>query len=179
MALKVSTGFTRKVGQPDYGSIGASCNVEFELDQSLLDGDLAAFHEKLRDVYVACCQAVNDELARHNGRTPQINDVEPSSANRAAIYPVVPRNEDGDANHGGNGRGVREATDKQRAFIRGLVAKISGFGNGKLDQLSNRLYGKRVDSLTSFEASGLIDTLKAIRDGKLDATAVMEGSEDA
>ena len=37
MALKVSTGFTRKLGQPDYGSIGASCNVEFELDLSYFE----------------------------------------------------------------------------------------------------------------------------------------------
>ncbi len=77
-----------------------------------------------------------------------------------------------------NGNGHRSATDKQRAFIQGLVAKIKGFGHAKLIQLSNRMYGKGTDSLTSFEASGLIDTLKAIRDGKLDATAIMEGSED-
>ena len=64
MALKLNVGVSRKVGLPDYGSVGASCNLELELDAGLLERDLDAFHARVRDVYVAAHQAVHDELAR-------------------------------------------------------------------------------------------------------------------
>ena len=54
----------RKVGMPDYGSVGASCNLELELDSGLLEKDLDGFHARVREVYVAAHQAVHDELAR-------------------------------------------------------------------------------------------------------------------
>ena len=64
MALKLNAGVSRKVGLPDYGSVGASCNIELELDAGLIDRDLDAFHARVRGVYVAAHQAVHDELAR-------------------------------------------------------------------------------------------------------------------
>jgi hypothetical protein len=61
--LKLNTGITRKVGLPDYGSAGASCNLEVELDTSLFH-DLEGLHQVVRRAYAACNQAVQDELAR-------------------------------------------------------------------------------------------------------------------
>jgi hypothetical protein len=54
----------RLVGQPDYGSVGASCNLELEIDTGLLERDLDGFHARVRSAYVAVHQAVHDELAR-------------------------------------------------------------------------------------------------------------------
>ena len=33
--LRLNVGTNRKIGQPDYGSAGASCNLELELDTGL------------------------------------------------------------------------------------------------------------------------------------------------
>ena len=32
MAIKAIVSFTQKLGQPDYGSVGAGCEIEVELD---------------------------------------------------------------------------------------------------------------------------------------------------
>ena len=64
MPMKLNVGVSRKVGLPDYGSVGASCNLELELDAGLIDKDLDAFHARVRNAYVAAHQAVHDELAR-------------------------------------------------------------------------------------------------------------------
>ena len=40
MPMKLNVGVSRKVGLPDYGSVGASCNLELELDAGLLDAGL-------------------------------------------------------------------------------------------------------------------------------------------
>lgn len=66
MPLKLNVGLAKKVGQPEYGSLSASCHVELDLDQSLLQSDLDGFRRRVRNAFVACRQAVNDELARHH-----------------------------------------------------------------------------------------------------------------
>ena len=43
MPMKLNLGVSHKVGLPDYGSVGASCNLGLELDSDLLDRDLDAF----------------------------------------------------------------------------------------------------------------------------------------
>ena len=44
MAMKISVGLQKKVGQPNFGSLGASCHVEFEIDPSLVESNLDGFH---------------------------------------------------------------------------------------------------------------------------------------
>jgi hypothetical protein len=61
MPLKLTVGLARKVGQPHYGSLGASCGVEVELENSLLGGDPDAFRARVRDAFVACRRAVELE----------------------------------------------------------------------------------------------------------------------
>jgi hypothetical protein len=64
MSLKLVVGVSKKRGLPEYSSVGASCNVEIELETSLLPHDLDTFHQRVRAAYAACRQAVDDELGR-------------------------------------------------------------------------------------------------------------------
>src|SRR5664279_3949443 len=68
MPLRLNIGVSKKVGLPDYGSAGATCNIEMELDTHLLESDLDGFHQRVRLTYVAAQQAVHDELARLQGQ---------------------------------------------------------------------------------------------------------------
>ena len=65
MAMKLNVGLNKKLGLPDYGSLGASCHLELELDQSILQ-DPDGFQERVRRTFNACRQAVDDELARRS-----------------------------------------------------------------------------------------------------------------
>lgn len=81
MPLKVNVGLSQKVGLPDYGSLGASCHVEYEADSTLLTTDLETFQRQVKNAFVACKQAVQDELHRHQSGPPTANGNGPPSRN--------------------------------------------------------------------------------------------------
>jgi hypothetical protein len=166
MSLKVSAGVSKKLGLPEYSSIEASCQVEFELDPALLVSDLERFHERVRGAYIACCQAVSDELARHQTSCP------PSPRSEENDRPLAPQ-----VTGNGNGRsnGEKPPTDKQLKFIGNLVRSIKELGDGRLELLSKRMFGKPVGNISSLEASSLIDTLKSAKAGDIDISAALGG----
>ena len=43
MPLKLNVGISKKIGLPDYGSLGTTCNVEVEVDGRLIFDDLDGF----------------------------------------------------------------------------------------------------------------------------------------
>ena len=47
--LKLNAGFSRKVGEPNYGSRGASVNVELEVESNLI-GDPDALKRRIRQL---------------------------------------------------------------------------------------------------------------------------------
>jgi hypothetical protein len=86
MPLKITVGLSQKVGQPRFGSVGASCQVEFEADSPLLKDDLAGFHQQVQSAYRACRQAVQEELQRSNAQvtaSPRRDDLEYGSASQS------------------------------------------------------------------------------------------------
>ena len=170
MALKVSTGTSRKLGLPDYGSLGASCFVEFELDASLLQSDLDAFHQHVRNAYVACRQAVNDELARNNSgnSTPA---VPPQQAAAVEVRSTATT-----ARPNGNGRNGRVTTPKQLTYIQQLTAKIAGLDAAGLETLAGKMFGKQLGEMSTLDASQLIEVLKSIRTGDVDLQAALNGA---
>ena len=167
MPLKLNVGLAKKVGQPDYGSLCASCNVECELDSMLLASDLDRFQEHVRDVFVACSQAVHIELARQqsvNGEAAPASSGRRTTAARSAPAGKPPTN--GQSHH---------ASTKQLEYARQLAGQIRELGVGQLDQLAGKMHGKALSELSSLEASSLIDMLKAVKEGKIDIGAALAG----
>ena len=174
MPMKLNVGVSKKQGLPDYGSVGASCHVEVELEASLLQNDLETFQRHVRNAYVACSQAVNDELARHQAPAD-------SSTSQPASRPDTrpqPANRSNGNNATGNGNGSNDhrASQKQRNYIGQLAGQISGLGARRLEQLAQKMFGKPLADLSSLDASALIDTLKAIKDGQIKLEDALDGA---
>ena len=154
MPLKLNVGVSRKVGLPDYGSVGASCNLEMELDSALLERDLDGFHTRVRDAFVAARQAVQDELARVQA---PVEFTQPAPAPRA---PTNGRSNGNGHMAGGPAQRTRagkSATDKQ---VKAILA-IARQQHADLDGLLRDDYGvQRPEDLSIKQASELIDMLK-------------------
>jgi hypothetical protein len=186
MPLILNVGLSKKLGLPDYGSLGATCNVTVELDAAVLQHDLESFHRHVRNAYAACSQAVNDELARQRPNelvvvATNINTAPPNTPNTAAAN----ANTSGNGSNG-NGNGAQQpgnckqplasalhrASQKQLEFAVQLSRQIKGLGVRRLEELAYKLFTKPLADLTSFDASSLIDTLKAIKEGRVSLDAV-------
>ncbi len=166
MPLTLNVGVSKKLGLPDYGSIDATCNVAVELDSSLLQTDMAGFHQRVRQAYVACAQAVNDELARH--QNPGGPEAAASTPNEAAVANTSAAN--------GTARNGHRATIKQLDYAKQLASQIRGLGVRRMESLADKMFGKPCADLSSLDASGLIDTLKDIKAGKIDLDAALDGA---
>jgi hypothetical protein len=153
MPLKLNVGLSRKLGQPDYGSLGASCHIEVELDGALLQNDLESFHRHVKNAFIACRQAVNEELARNQGAC-------------LARSRTAATTSDG-ANANGHCGAAQRASKKQLDYAQQLAGSIEGLGARRLEVLTDKMYGKPFADLSGLDASGLIDVLKDLKAGKL------------
>jgi hypothetical protein len=62
-------------------------------------------------------------------------------------------------------------------FLEQLARQIPQVGARRLESLAQRVCKNPVVQLSSFDASSLIDTLKAIKDGNLDIEAALTGDK--
>jgi hypothetical protein len=181
MPLTLNVGLSKKLGLPDYGSVGATCNVTVELDGTLLQNDMETFQRHVRNVYVACSQAVNDELSRQRP-TERTTANTNNSGNGAATTPKANGNgHDNGTSQNGNGSQPtgspnHRASQKQLDFASQLSRQIKGLGVRRLEDLANKMFGKPLADLSSLDASSLIDTLKAIKEGRVALDAAMNAA---
>jgi len=134
--IKLNAGFSRKVGEPNYGSRGASVNLELELESGLVS-DPEALLGRIRKLFDLARRSVEQEL----------------SAEASAPTP-----ENGRPARGG----TRSATGAQTAAIRAICQRLGR----EPDQAARERFGvSRVADLTLAQASSLIDELKAAANG--------------
>ena len=164
MALKLSIGFQKKVGLPEYGSAGANCQVEFEIDPAYLQANLDGFHEKAQRAFAACQQAVNDQLARQspNGAPKNGNGHSPTGVGSPPTGNGSPSNGSNGSGNGHSGATPRLATQSQARAIRAIASKQ----RVDLPKLLEARFGDgRPENLRLADASDLIDELKNPDDG--------------
>ena len=145
MAVKLSVGLQQKLGLPGYSSIGASCYVEFEVDSSMIESNLDGFHSKVNGAFAACQQAVDEQLARQQGKATLVND---------SPRPQNSGHTNGQSGHQSHSR----ATQNQLRTIFAM-AKTKRLDPQKL--VHERFDRYVPEDLTIKEASRLIDELKA------------------
>lgn len=133
MSIKLSVGVAKKLGQPRFSSIGASCTLELELtpEEAAAPTDL---QRRLRRGFDACRAAVEAELA-YQRRLAGAH----AALSRAAL---------GD-------RG-RRATAAQIRAVHAIVRRRRLNLHG---ELAERCDGRELDELSLQEASRLIDEL--------------------
>lgn len=173
MPLRVNLGLSQKVGLPDYGSLGASCNVDIELDAGLLQNDLEAFHRHVRNAYAACRQAVQDELTRHSGAAPS------NGHSTAATGPSANGHAGTNGNNGNgsrNGQAHHRIFQKQLEYATQLAGQIKELGTRRLEGLTQKMFGKPLADLSSLDGSSLIEVLKEMKAGKLDVETALNGA---
>ena len=139
--IKLNAGVSRKVGEPNYGSRGATVNVELELESSAAQ-DAHLLHDRIRKLFAIAREAVAEEL----GLSMQ------AEAPQAGQQPAA----------NGNGTSVRPASDAQ---IRAINAICSRLGLDPHAESHHRL-GRSIQDLTLPEASTLIDQLKGLQNGQ-------------
>ena len=149
MGVKIHVGYCQKVGLPNYGSEGAHCDLEIEVDAAVFN-DPEVLRQRLHEVYATCRDAVEMELEHHS---QDVKSPEPEVS-------------------GTSGKMYRPPSPKQSKYAEQLASQIKTLGVRKLDNLCERMYRKSFASLSGLETSNLIDTLREAKAGRIDLAAI-------
>jgi len=144
MAVTVNVGFSRKVGEPNYGSRGASVQLEVELDRCAIE-DGERFQSEIEGIFELARDAVDRELQRNLAPSPE-------------PHPDLDERSEATKNQNGRTRAPRPATPNQVRAIQ-AIAQYRGVDLSQL--LAAEFNGKTAEELTIVEASRLIDRLKS------------------
>jgi len=165
--LRLNIAWSRKAGEANFGSRGATVSLDVEVESGIVR-EPDKLQAKIDYLFGLAKSSVDAQL---NG------DGQSEQAPAASIP-----NRNGDGAHGENGHGNHaaagtngdhRASEKQMNFVNQLARSIRGLGVRRLESLTGRMFGKPLADLTSLDASALIDTLKAIKDGTVSLDAAL------
>ena len=133
--LKLNVGFSRKTGEANYGSRGASIELAIELDSGLIEQP-ERLKDRARQLFVMAKASVDEELnggatTDSNGHTANGNGHRRDATRRATASQV---------------RAIHAIADRQRLALADLLHGRYGIG--------------QASELSITEASGLIDEMK-------------------
>ena len=154
--IKLNAGVSRKVGEPNYGSRGASVNVELELESSAAQ-DADVLHQKIRGLFAIAKNAVDEELGlgAHRPASAQPAAAPQGQANGRGEPPQPAAN--GHRNGAANGK-ARSASEAQLRAIRAICERL-----GLDPELqAKQQCARAVSELSLPEASGMIGHLKGL-----------------
>jgi hypothetical protein len=168
--LTLNVGFNRKVGEANYGSRGASVNLEIEVESGLVR-EPDKLQAKIDYLFGLAKKSVDAQLGGNGHPEPAATVSTPIHNGNSA------HNGNGHApastNGNGHSNGNHRASEKQMNFVNQLARGIRGLGVRRLESLTGKMFGKPLADLTSLDASALIDTLKAIKDGTVPLDAAL------
>jgi hypothetical protein len=141
--LKLNVGLSKKIGEANYGSRGASVNLELECDSGLAS-DPERLRERIRHPFGVAKASVEEELASH-------------AANCDAT--AAPGSSNGVHQTNGHGRdGARRATASQAPALLAVAKRLS---LDATNVVQSRYGVDTPQDLSITEASELIDHLKS------------------
>jgi len=160
MPMKLNVGLSRKVGEPNYGSRGASVNLELELDASLVEQP-ERLRDRIRQLYQLAKESVDAEL---NGphHSPTNGHGQDHGLDRYRMNGNGHHNGSTNGRSQSNGHGPRNATTSQVKAIHAIASR-NRIDVARLVQ--DRFHVQRPDDLSITDASTLIDELKAAQSG--------------
>jgi hypothetical protein len=143
MPMKLNVGISRKVGEANYGSRGASVSFDVELEANLVH-EPQQLRERVRYLFGLAEEAVEEELRGHGQEG--LND----------------RNSNG---HGGNGNRPANGRKATVSQVRAIHAIAVRNGVDLEVRLREEFHVSRPDDLSIGDASKLIDSLKGQPNG--------------
>ena len=167
MPMKINVGVNKKVGLPDYGSAGSHCNIELEMDFSVIQNP-EEFHKRVQYAYQLCRESVEGELAFYRSsdqreRVVGNGAVAPIAVQRATLTPKTEYRNSPPPERNENRFPI---SSKQLNFIAQLTKAVKGLSAQKLDDYCQRTFGRTCNQLSAKEGSQLIDALKDAKAGK-------------
>jgi hypothetical protein len=152
MPIRVNVGLSRKVGEPNYGSRGASVNIEAELDTALVS-DPARLKDHLKHLFGLVRNALAEELNNHTSQQPAPAP-KTTTPNGSAATPRHVTSGTPPAQRSG----TRMATAAQAKAL-WAISRQSGIDLRTV--LREQFSVGRPEELSMSQASALIDDLKA------------------
>ena len=143
--LKINIGHSRKIGEPNYGSRGASVHFEAEIDHGLIEQP-QALRQKIRELFAQAQAAVRAEL-----HGPETNGTQRPATNGHKRPATNGHQRPQRMATSSQLRAIHAIANRQRANLSELLTEI---GIGRLEELSISAASDLIDRLKSAAGAG-------------------------